>query len=143
MPRLLSEGLQITLPQPGLIFVAAGLLFGLSIFRAIVAFGQRYFGERLSQHISYDMRNEVYDKVQRLPFIYHDHSQMGQTIHRKGAIRQPALHLFSPLTAWRFGSKRSTCCCAVCLMVHCCQPGARATPGNKEGRRWRRLPRRR
>ncbi|MEP7288306.1 MAG: ABC transporter ATP-binding protein [Chloroflexota bacterium] len=82
LPRFLDEGLQMTRPQPQLIFAAAGLLLTLSILRAIVAFGQRFFGERLSQYVSYDMRNDFYNKVMHLPFAYHDHSQMGQIITR-------------------------------------------------------------
>ncbi len=81
-PRFLSEGLAITLPQPRLIFTAAGLLLGLSVLRATVAFGQRFFGERLSHYVSYDIRNDFYDKVQHLPFSYHDQFQMGQIITR-------------------------------------------------------------
>src|SRR5258708_17605731 len=73
-PRFANEGLLMTFPQPNLIFEAAGLLFVLSLFRALVAFGQRFFGERLSQYVSYDLRNDFYDKVQRLPLAYHDHS---------------------------------------------------------------------
>src|SRR5512143_3776189 len=52
-PRFLAEGLQIAEPHTQLIFSAAGLLLGLSVLRAAVAFGQRYFGERLSQYVSY------------------------------------------------------------------------------------------
>jgi len=81
-PRFLSEGLQVAFPRPQLIFTSAILLLGLSILRAIVAFGQRFFGERLSQFVSYDIRNDFYDKVQHLPFAYHDQFQMGQIITR-------------------------------------------------------------
>lgn len=81
-PRFLGEGFQMIRPQPQLIFAAAGILFGLSLLRATVAFGQRFFGERLSQYVSYDLRNDFYDKVQHLPFVYHDRSQMGQIITR-------------------------------------------------------------
>ncbi len=81
-PRFLAEGLQIVQPRPQFIFRAALLLLGLSVLRAAVAFGQRFFGERLSQYVSYDIRNDFYDKVQRLPFAYHDQFQMGQIITR-------------------------------------------------------------
>jgi ATP-binding cassette, subfamily B, multidrug efflux pump len=81
-PRFLAEGLQIAQPHSQLIFSAAFLLLGLSVLRAAVAFGQRLYGERLSQYISYDMRNDFYNKVQHLPFSYHDQSQMGQIITR-------------------------------------------------------------
>ncbi|HVO44222.1 MAG TPA: ABC transporter ATP-binding protein [Aggregatilineales bacterium] len=82
LPRFLSDGLEIVQPRPPLIFLAAGALLTLSLFRAAVAFGQRYFSDRLSHWVVYDIRNEFYDKVQRLPFIYHDQSQMGQIITR-------------------------------------------------------------
>jgi ABC-type multidrug transport system fused ATPase/permease subunit len=81
-PRFLAEGLQIVQPRPQFIFRAALLLLGLSVLRAAVAFGQRFFGEQLSQYVSYDIRNDFYDKVQRLPFAYHDQFQMGQIITR-------------------------------------------------------------
>jgi ATP-binding cassette, subfamily B, multidrug efflux pump len=81
-PPFLGEHLELVLPRPDLLFAAAILLLGLSVLRALVAFGQRFFGERLSQYISYDIRNDFYDKVQHLPFAYHDQSQMGQIITR-------------------------------------------------------------
>jgi ATP-binding cassette subfamily B protein len=81
-PRFLSDGLGVTGAHPSLIFEAALLLLGLSLLRAAVAFGQRYFGELLSHLVGYDMRNAFYDKVQHLPFTYHDNSQMGQIITR-------------------------------------------------------------
>ena len=81
-PRFLSDGLAVSLPHPDLIFKAAVLLLGLGVVRAAVAFGQRYFGERLSHYVGYDVRNAFYDKVQHLPFAYHDQSQMGDIITR-------------------------------------------------------------
>ncbi len=80
--HFLRSGLLITEAHPTLIFGAALLLLGLSLVRALVAFGQRYFGELLSHLVGYDMRNAFYDKVQHLPFTYHDTSQMGQIITR-------------------------------------------------------------
>lgn len=80
--RFLSDGLAVTLPHPDLIFKAALLLLGLGVIRAAVAFGQRFFGERLSHYVGYDVRNAFYDKVQHLPFAYHDQSQMGEIITR-------------------------------------------------------------
>jgi ATP-binding cassette, subfamily B, multidrug efflux pump len=80
--RFMSEGLEVNQPRPQLIFTSAALLLGLSFLRAAVAFGQRFFGERLSHHVAYDIRNDLYDKVQHLPFSYHDQSQMGEIITR-------------------------------------------------------------
>jgi len=61
----------------------AGLLvLGLGLLRGITAFLGRFFGEQLAYYISYDLRNEVYDKVQRQAFAYHDKAQVGTIITR-------------------------------------------------------------
>ncbi|CAG0978101.1 partial Lipid A export ATP-binding/permease protein MsbA, partial [Anaerolineae bacterium] len=61
----------------------AGLLVvTLGIVRGFTGFCARYFGERLSHHIAYDIRNELYDKVQHLHFGYHDKTQTGMLITR-------------------------------------------------------------
>jgi len=50
--------------------------------RAIFAFGQGYNSERLSQNVAYDFRNELFAKIQRLSFSYHDRNQTGQLMIR-------------------------------------------------------------
>ncbi|MDX1991371.1 MAG: ABC transporter ATP-binding protein [bacterium] len=61
----------------------AGLLvMGLGLLRGIVGFLFRYFGERMSHHIAYDLRSEIYDKVQNQSFTYHDNSHTGTLITR-------------------------------------------------------------
>ncbi|TVR22321.1 MAG: ABC transporter ATP-binding protein [Anaerolineaceae bacterium] len=61
----------------------AGLLVvGLGVLRGLTGFIFRYFGEILSHYIAYDIRNDVYDKVQRQSFTYHDESQTGTLITR-------------------------------------------------------------
>ena len=62
--------------QAGLLVAALGLAHGLAAF-----FG-RFFGERLSHYVSYDIRNQIYDKVQRQSFTYHDNAQVGTIITR-------------------------------------------------------------
>lgn len=51
-------------------------------FRAVFAFGQQFNSERLSQSVAYDFRNELFSKVQRLSFSYHDRNQTGQLMIR-------------------------------------------------------------
>ncbi|HRE46858.1 MAG TPA: ABC transporter ATP-binding protein [Aggregatilineales bacterium] len=82
IPRLLRDVIDIGVTQGESSFmVAAGaLVIGLGIFRGVSGFLFRFFGERLSHYIAYDIRNEVYDKVQRLPFAYHDSAQTGTLI---------------------------------------------------------------
>jgi ATP-binding cassette, subfamily B, multidrug efflux pump len=61
----------------------AGLLVVvLGILRGFTAFIGRYFGERLSHNISYDIRNQIYDKVEEQSFTYHDNAQVGTIITR-------------------------------------------------------------
>ncbi len=61
----------------------AGLLVvGLGILRGLTAFFGRYLGERLSHCIAFDIRNEIYDKVQRQSFTYHDNAQVGTIVTR-------------------------------------------------------------
>jgi ATP-binding cassette subfamily B protein len=35
-----------------------------------------------SRRVTYDVRNDLYDRIQRLPFGYHDHAQTGQLMSR-------------------------------------------------------------
>src|ERR1035437_2312480 len=53
-------------------------IIAFAVIRAVFAFGQGFNAERISQHIAYDFRNELYAKIQRLSFSYHDRNQTGQ-----------------------------------------------------------------
>ncbi len=69
--------------QDSAFMLSAGLLvIGLGVLRGMTAFFGRFFGERLSHCISYDIRNQIYDKVQRQSFTYHDNAQVGTIITR-------------------------------------------------------------
>jgi ATP-binding cassette, subfamily B, multidrug efflux pump len=61
---------------------AAVLLFGLGLSTAVLNFFQRFISEWVAAHIGYDLRNAMYDRIQFLPFTYHDHTQTGQLITR-------------------------------------------------------------
>ncbi|MBI5292051.1 MAG: ABC transporter ATP-binding protein [Chloroflexi bacterium] len=60
----------------GLIIVAVGFV------RAVFNLGKRYIGEWLVNRSGYDYRNALYEKIQRLSFGYHDHTQTGQLMSR-------------------------------------------------------------
>jgi ATP-binding cassette subfamily B multidrug efflux pump len=53
-----------------------------SVVRAVFAFGQQYNAERVSQNVAFDFRNELFAKIQRLSFSYHDRNQTGQLMIR-------------------------------------------------------------
>lgn len=63
--------------------IAAGIaIIGFALARGIFSFIQGYMGERLSQSVAFDLRNELFAKIQRLSFSYHDRNQTGQLMIR-------------------------------------------------------------
>ncbi|MBN1681372.1 MAG: ABC transporter ATP-binding protein [Anaerolineae bacterium] len=63
--------------------IAAGTaIVVFAIARGLFAFIQGYMAERLSQSIAFDFRNELFAKIQRLSFSYHDRNQTGQLMIR-------------------------------------------------------------
>jgi len=63
--------------------VSAGLMILLfAIVRGAFAYAQTYMSERVSQSVAFDFRNDLFAKIQRLSFSYHDHNQTGQLMVR-------------------------------------------------------------
>jgi ATP-binding cassette subfamily B protein len=62
--------------------VAAAAIVGVAVLRGVFAFGQTYLGEWISQRVAYDIRNAIYDRLQRLSYAYHDQQQTGQLMSR-------------------------------------------------------------
>ncbi len=60
---------------------AAGLV-GFAVLGGVASFLQGYWSARASHGAAFDMRNEIFDKLQRLSFAYHDRAQTGQLITR-------------------------------------------------------------
>ncbi len=50
--------------------------------RGLFAFLQTFWAEKNSQSVAYDLRNDLYAKIQRLSFSYHDKNQTGQLMIR-------------------------------------------------------------
>ena len=65
------------------LLINAGLLiFAFALVRGISSFVQTYMAEKTSQGIAFDFRNEIFAKIQRLSFSYHDQNQTGQLMIR-------------------------------------------------------------
>ena len=62
--------------------IACVFLLAAALVRGASMFGQTYLGERISQSVAYDLRNEIYDRLQRLSFAYHDQAQIGDVMSR-------------------------------------------------------------
>jgi ATP-binding cassette subfamily B multidrug efflux pump len=71
-----SRGAETALITTGMLIVA------FAAMRAFFAFSQNYMSERVSQSVAFDFRNELFAKVQRLSFSYHDRNQTGQLMIR-------------------------------------------------------------
>ncbi|NDJ60762.1 MAG: ABC transporter ATP-binding protein [Chloroflexi bacterium] len=61
---------------------AALLIVVFAATRGVFSFVQSYMAERTSQGVAFDFRNEIFSKVQRLSFSYHDRNQTGQLMIR-------------------------------------------------------------
>jgi ATP-binding cassette subfamily B protein len=58
------------------------LILVFAILRGVFAFLQAYWAEKNSQAVAYDLRNDLYSKIQTLSFAYHDKNQTGQLMIR-------------------------------------------------------------
>ncbi len=61
---------------------AGVLIVAFAIMRGLFAFAQSYMSETVSQSIAFDLRNDLYSKIQNLSFSYHDRTQTGQLMIR-------------------------------------------------------------
>ena len=64
-----------------LILTASGIAIA-GILRGVLNYGQTYLAEALSQHVAYDLRNMMYNRLQKLSYAFHDRSQTGQLMSR-------------------------------------------------------------
>ena len=60
----------------------AAAMVAVALFRALFTFLQGYWAAKASQNVAYDMRNALYQKIQKLSFGYHDRAQTGQLLTR-------------------------------------------------------------
>jgi ATP-binding cassette subfamily B multidrug efflux pump len=64
------------------IVIGAVLLVAVAVFRGLFQFLQGYLAERTAQNVAFDMRNDIFGKLQSLSFSYYDRSQTGQLMTR-------------------------------------------------------------
>jgi ATP-binding cassette subfamily B protein len=61
---------------------AGALILVFALVRGLTAFSSAYMGEKASQSVAFDFRNELFAKIQRLSFTYHDNTRTGQLMIR-------------------------------------------------------------
>lgn len=67
---------------PQALITALVLIVVFAALRGIFAFLQAFWAEKNSQAVAYDLRNDLYAKIQNLSFSYHDKNQTGQLMIR-------------------------------------------------------------
>ena len=81
-------GLDLTAAQaeldaaPQALISAALIIVLFAVARGVFAFGQNFMSQALSENIAFDLRNDIFTKIQRLSFSYHDRNRTGQLMIR-------------------------------------------------------------
>ncbi|MGQ9925319.1 MAG: ABC transporter ATP-binding protein [Chloroflexaceae bacterium] len=60
----------------------AALILLFAVLRGVFSFLQAFMSERTSQGLAFDLRNAIFEKIQRLSFSYYDQNQTGQLMVR-------------------------------------------------------------
>ncbi len=81
-------GLDLTAAQaqldnaPSVLITATLIIVLFAVARGVFAFGQNFMSQALSESIAFDLRNDLFAKIQRLSFSYHDRNRTGQLMIR-------------------------------------------------------------
>ncbi len=81
-------GLDLTAAQadlaaaPRLLLIAGLVVVLFAVARGLFTFAQNYLSQALSQEIAFNLRNDLFAKIQRLSFSYHDRNRTGQLMIR-------------------------------------------------------------
>lgn len=84
IPQILRRAIDQGVEQDSAtaLLLAAALILAIAAVRAVASFVQRYLGEWLSFRVAYDLRNDFYRRLQRLPFAFHDQAHTGDLMSR-------------------------------------------------------------
>ena len=84
-PQLIAYAIDtgVTPPaSPRAIVLAVVGLIAVALARGLFQFLQGYLAERASQGVAYDLRNTLFEKIERLGFAYYDRVETGQLVTR-------------------------------------------------------------
>jgi ATP-binding cassette subfamily B protein len=84
IPRMLGNGINVAIGSgdKGQIIVFGLIILGTTVVRSAARFGDTYITQLVSQQASYDIRNALYNHLQRLSFTFYDKAQTGQIMSR-------------------------------------------------------------
>jgi ATP-binding cassette, subfamily B, multidrug efflux pump len=83
-PQLIAYAIDegISPRRLSVILLAVGGLVGAALARGTFTFLQGYLAERASQGVAYDLRNDLFARIERLGFAYYDRVETGQLVTR-------------------------------------------------------------
>jgi ATP-binding cassette subfamily B protein len=83
-PQLFRQGIDQGIAPKNLqvVLVTGALMVGVAIARGLFNFGQSYWAEAVSQGVAYELRAQVFRKIETLSFSYHDQAQTSQLLTR-------------------------------------------------------------
>ena len=87
IPALLGGAINTAL-ESGLrseLLLLGGAILLVSALRGGFSYGQTYLGEAVSQRAAYDLRNDIFRKLQSLSFGFHDRQQTGNLMSKATA----------------------------------------------------------
>ncbi len=84
VPQILKDAIDrgLAMGNATALFVAGGIILLIAIGRGVAGFGHRFYGLWLTYRFAYDIRNEFYNRMQALPFAFHDRNQTGDLMSR-------------------------------------------------------------
>jgi ATP-binding cassette subfamily B multidrug efflux pump len=82
MDQLVAQMNANKVSAPQTLISAVIAVLALAALRGVFAFLQAFWAEKNSQAVAYDLRNDLYSKIQNLSFSYHDQNQTGQLMVR-------------------------------------------------------------
>jgi ATP-binding cassette subfamily B multidrug efflux pump len=84
LPTIIQKVIDVGLlaGQTQFLIFSALLVAGLGLIKMFLSQRQTFLTRWISQKTAFDLRNQLYDHIQRLSFSYHDHAQSGQLISR-------------------------------------------------------------
>jgi len=87
VPRLLGSAIDEALAS-GLrteLLMLGGLILLVSLMRGVFGYGQTYLSEAVSQKSAFELRNDIFRKLQSLSFGFHDREQTGNLMSKATA----------------------------------------------------------
>ena len=79
--QVVNDTVQIDVDETLIVVVGLALL-GAAALRGLFQFLQSYLAESMGQAVAYDIRTQLYARLQTLSFSYHDESETGQIMVR-------------------------------------------------------------